>query len=122
MFSRIDHVALHVSDLGKSVDFYTNNFGFKQYFDYITKSGIRIVYLRLNDTVLELLDNGTRKIDDMHLALHATDFERAIEHMQQHNVPAHQAPHPTPARESGEENWLRATFIGPDNEVIEIRG
>ena len=32
MFRRIDHVALHVNDLQRSIDFYEKHFGFKKYF------------------------------------------------------------------------------------------
>src|ERR1043166_4114055 len=32
MYKRIDHVALHVADLERSVSFYEGNFGFKDYY------------------------------------------------------------------------------------------
>src|SRR3972149_7106272 len=39
MFRRIDHVALHVSDLERSVSFYENHFGFKKYFQHAATGG-----------------------------------------------------------------------------------
>jgi lactoylglutathione lyase len=54
MFKRIDHVALHVSDLGRSVKFYEQHFGFKHYFQHAAGGGLQIAYLKLGDTVLEL--------------------------------------------------------------------
>ena len=34
MFKRIDHVAIHVTDLDRSVAFYEEHFGFKKYFQH----------------------------------------------------------------------------------------
>jgi len=50
MFKRIDHVALHVSDLGRSVKFYEQHFGFKHYFQHAAGGGLQIAYLKLGDT------------------------------------------------------------------------
>ncbi|HAV24198.1 MAG TPA: hypothetical protein DCX46_12065 [Bacteroidetes bacterium] len=55
MIHRIDHTTITVSDLNRSVDFYTTHLGFK--FDHemwIPESSLRIVFLRLGDTILEL--------------------------------------------------------------------
>jgi catechol 2,3-dioxygenase-like lactoylglutathione lyase family enzyme len=54
MFKRIDHVALHVGDLDRSVSFYEHHFGFKNYFQHVVPGGPRIAYLKLRDIVLEL--------------------------------------------------------------------
>jgi lactoylglutathione lyase len=54
-FSRIDHVALEVADLQHSVDFYSKHFGFRHYFDQTTPAGLKIGYLKLGSTVLELV-------------------------------------------------------------------
>ena len=54
MFIRIDHVALHVSDIGRSIGFYERHFGFKKYFQHRATGGHQIAYLKLGDTVMEL--------------------------------------------------------------------
>lgn len=55
MLRRIDHTTITVRDLHRSVDFYTHLLGFQ--FDremWIPESKLKIVFLRLGDTVLEL--------------------------------------------------------------------
>ena len=54
MFKRIDHVAIHVKDLDRSVVFYEKYFGFKKYFQHAATGGLQIAYLKLGDTILEL--------------------------------------------------------------------
>ena len=53
-FKRIHHVALCVKDIDNSQSFYENHFGFETYFEHEQVSGIPVVCLRLDDTVLEL--------------------------------------------------------------------
>ena len=50
MYKRIDHVALHVADLERSVSFYERNFGFKDYYRQAVPDGPRIAYLKLGET------------------------------------------------------------------------
>ena len=53
-YKRIDHTALHVSDIQATKSFYEKHFAFETYFEHKTPNGISIAYLRLGDTVLEL--------------------------------------------------------------------
>ena len=122
MFSRIDHVALHVADIENSIEFYTTYFGFVVYSEHQLASGTKIVYLKLGDTVLELVSNGSRRNHDTHIALHAPNFNEAITFLDQQPLLACTPPHDSPARVPEEKGWRRATYLGPDNEVIEIRG
>ncbi len=54
IFERIDHLALYVADISKSVDFYISNFEFTKYYENTTPNGIKITYMMLGDTLLEL--------------------------------------------------------------------
>jgi lactoylglutathione lyase len=123
MFKRIDHVALHVADLDRSVDFYERNFGFKKYFQHIAGSGHQIAYLKLGDTVLELTHypEGSAMVG-FHFCLEAEDFNAAIADLQKRGVEMVRAPHDTAAREERENGWRRVVFRGPDGEQIELRG
>ena len=122
MFTRIDHVALHVGDLDRSIEFYETNFGFRTYFRHETPGGVAIVYLRLGDTILELaaVPDGTMR--GFHFCLETDDFEGAFDALSGGGVEVIQAPHETAARAPRESGWRRAVVGGPDGEQIEIRG
>jgi lactoylglutathione lyase len=122
MFKRIDHVALHVSDLSRSVAFYENHFGFKHYFQQTASGGLQIAYLRLGDTVLELTHHSEGEIRGFHFCLETDSFDDTVERLQKNGVRLVRAPHPTAAREPREEGWRRVVFAGPDGEQIELRG
>lgn len=119
-FSRIDHVALEVADLDHSTDFYKRRFGFRAYAHDTTPAGIEIAYLRLGDTVLELVGRKGEGMGGFHFCLVTVDFEGAVAALE--GLPCVTKPHPTAAREPKEEGWHRVVFAGPDGEHIEIRG
>jgi lactoylglutathione lyase len=122
MFRRIDHVALHVADLRRSIDFYENHFGFKKYFQHEATGGMQIAYLRLGDTVLELTHKSDGALAGFHFCLEAEDFNQALAALQESGVEMVRPPHDTPAREPREQGWRRVVFRGPDGEQIELRG
>ena len=122
MYKRIDHVALHVSDIETSKTFYETHFGFETYFEHTTPTGIRIAYLRLQDTVLELTGITDPPIHGFHFCLETDDLDTSVNALTTAGVEVAQAPHPTSAREAREEGWRRMVCKGPDGELIEIRG
>jgi len=122
MFQRIDHVAIHVSDLERSVAFYETHFGFKKYFQHAATGGLQIAYLKLGDTVLELTHKTDRAMLGFHFCLETDDFDAAVSQLQQDGVTLVRPPHDTAAREPRENGWRRVVFAGPDGEQIELRG
>jgi lactoylglutathione lyase len=122
MFKRIDHVALHVADLERSIHFYERHFGFKHYFQHAAASGAQIAYLRLGDGVLELTHHSDGAMRGFHFCLETADFEAAVARLQSEGVQLVRAPHGTAAREPRENGWRRVVFAGPDGEQIELRG
>ena len=122
-FLKIDHVALHVSDLARSVEFYEKNFGFRHYFQHAAGGGHQIAYLKLGDTVLELTHypNGSA-MAGFHFCLEVDQLEAAPAELQAAGVAMVRAPHDTAAREEREQGWRRVVFRGPDGEQIELRG
>jgi glyoxylase I family protein len=57
MIRRIDHTTITVSDIGRSVDFYTGLLGFTVDHEMVLpESHLHIVFLRLGDSMLELFD------------------------------------------------------------------
>ena len=125
MFKRIDHVALTVKDRIKSIHFYEHYLGFKQYYEHDVPMQIveKIVYLKLGDTVLELVNMPTAQIGQgFHFCLETDSFEEDYNRLVNAGIPVVTESHLAGAREPGEEKWQRALFSGPDGESIEIRG
>lgn len=121
MYKRIDHVAIHVENLDRSVSFYERHFGFKNYFQQVVSGGPRIAYLKLADTVLELTEHK-EAMSGFHFCLETDDFDGSVAKLQVDGVALVRAPHQTAAREPREQNWRRVVFRGPDGEQIELRG
>ena len=122
MYRRIDHLALHVSDIGRTIAFYEKHFGFEKYFEHQSSRGFAIAYLRLGDTVLELVDRDDGAMNGFHFCLETDDFDGAVARLTEDGVEVIQPPHDTPPRERREDGWRRVVFRGPDGENIELRG
>ena len=121
-YKRIDHFALHVSDINLSKLFYVKHFGFETYFEHETPNGISIAYLRLEDTVLELTGIEDHPINGFHFCIETDDFDQAVTNLMGAGIEVIQTPHKTAARHPREKDWRRAVFRGPDGEQIELRG
>lgn len=125
MFKRIDHVAFIVKDREKSIRFYEEHFGFKKYYEHDVPAPVieKIVYLKLGDTVLELIHMpSSDEIHGFHFCLESDNFEEDYARLKKAGIPVDTEPHPAGAREPREEGWRRVVFVGPDGEQIEFRG
>ena len=122
MFRRTDHVALHVADLRRSIDFYEKHFGFKKYFQHEATGGMQIAYLKLADTILELTHKSDGSVAGFHFCLETDNLDQAVAELQKNGVEMVRPPHDTPARVPREKGWRRVVFRGPDGEQIELRG
>jgi len=97
MFKRIDHLEIIPSDFDKSLAFYTGVLGFsvKQRLTVAKPPIEEIVYLKLGDTVLELLRVtepacATAEpwgIGYRMMALEVEDMDRAVEYLAEQGVP-----------------------------------
>jgi lactoylglutathione lyase len=125
MFKRIDHVAFIVKDRAKSIHFYEVHFGFKKYYenDVPVPTIEKIVYLKLGDTILELIHMPTGPTNQgFHFCLESDNFDVDCNRLKNAGIPVDTEPHPAGAREPREECWRRAVFVGPDGELVEFRG
>ena len=122
MFKRIDHIALDVADIDRSIEFYEKHFGCKKYYDHLTPKGLRIAYLRSGDTVLELAHRDAGGMNGLHFCFETDEFDIEVERLKKAGIPVLTEPHATAAREKREEGWRRVVFSGPDGEAIEFRG
>lgn len=122
MFTRIDHIALHVKDLSATINFYRDIFGFRVLFENIIPTGDKVTYMSLGDTILELNEIFEGEISGIHFCLHTNDFESDYNHLISKNIEIAQPVHFTNPRIPQEEGWRRAVFKCLNNEQIEIRG
>jgi lactoylglutathione lyase len=125
MFQRIDHVAFTVKNREKSIRFYEDFFGFRLYYEHDVPVPVieKIVYLKLGDTVLELIHMPEGpSIQGFHFCLESDNFEEDYQRLKNAGIPVDTEPHPAGAREPREEGWRRVVFLGPDGEQIEFRG
>ena len=122
LFKRIDHVAIHVADIDHSIDFYTNNFGCDKYFEHTAGPGFRIAYLKMGDTILELVNSPGEKMSGFHFCFETSDLDAAMEQLKASRIKCVTEPYETAARSPSEKGWRRAVFEGPDGEQIELRG
>lgn len=122
MFRSIDHVAVHCSDLRRSIRFYEDSFGFETLSRHERPEG-GIAYLRLGQTVLELTQKANEPMSGMHFAIETDDMDTALAHLAAHGVAILQPARSLNMRRPGEADTVRrAVFAGPDGEMIEVRG
>ena len=122
MFKRIDHIALDVADIDKSIAFYEKNFFCKLYYEHLSSGGFRIAYLRSGDTVLELVHRDAGGMNGFHFCFETDNFEGEVIRLKKAGIECLTEPHDTDAREKREKGWRRVVFKGPDGELIEFRG
>lgn len=125
MFKRIDHIALVVKDKEKSIHFYEKYFGFKKYYESESHSlaAKSITFLKLGDSAIELIDmseNPEKK--GFHFCLESDHFDEDYLYLKKEGIPVYIEPTFAGVREPREKGSKRAIFIGPDGELIEIRG
>jgi len=125
MFKRIDHVAFTVKDRAKSIHFYEEYLDFKKYYEHDVPAPTveKIVYLKLGDTILEMVHLNTDSTNqEFHFCLESDNFDEDYTRLIDAGVPVDTEPHIVEAREAKEEGWRRVVFVGPDGELIEFRG
>ena len=98
MIRRIDHTTITVSDLQRSVDFYTGLLGFVVDHEmWIPESRLKIVFLRVGDTILELVGvetctgSAVSEVNDVigykHICLRVDSVDEEYARLQAAGVP-----------------------------------
>lgn len=124
MITSIEHTTITVSDLNRSVDFYTRLLGFRVKREmWIPESQLRIVFLRLGETELELFGvpatRGTVHSDAndvvgyKHICLRVDDVDEEYERLVRAGVPFRIPP-------TDVQNVRIAFFKDPDGLDIEL--
>ncbi len=137
MITALNHTSFTVSDLEKSVDFYTNILGFQveRRFDVegeaisaivgFPNARLRIAFVHLGDYRLELiqydspegthLDTSTNNVGSAHIAFWTDDVDKTYEELKAKGVTFRAAP-----RRSMEGRPRVAYFTDPDGITLEI--
>jgi lactoylglutathione lyase len=125
MIQRLDHVAVSVNDLDRSIEFYSRHFGLEHYFtqERVASQLKAIAYLRSPQGVVELMHIPDHAMGaGFHFCFVTDDFDGEYRRLVGEGVPVKSPPHPTAARVPTEGGWLRTVFSGPDGEEVELRG
>jgi glyoxylase I family protein len=123
MFKRIDHVEITVSNLDRSIQFYTDVFGFKMK-ERLKPSAPEIeeiAFLTLGDTMLELLkminfapSPHVSLVGFRYMAIEVDDMDRAIEYLKKKGVEVSKGPVTLPTSK-------RAEIKDIDGLTVELR-
>ena len=122
MFKAIHHVAVHCSDLDRSVQFYTDCFGFIVSSRRDRPDGSGIAFVRLGGMALELTKRPNRKepMSGMHFAIEAEDMGAVVTHLEARQVEMTLPPTAPRSASTNPDARYRAVFAGPDGEHIEV--
>jgi glyoxylase I family protein len=96
MFKRIDHVEIIPQDIERTLNFYINVFGFKlKQRKKVEMPPMReVVFIELNDTVMELISVDNPKppsadewqVGYIRIALEVEDMDKAVEYLKSKGV------------------------------------
>jgi len=132
VFRRVDHVEIVPDDMERSIRFYTEVLGFSLWRrDHINRPPVRdVVYLKLGDTMLELLDitdpapaadrvsspqeNQPYRVGYRMMALEVDDMDKARSYLQERGYHFTWGP-----VEGGD--YIRSEIRDPDDLPIELR-
>ncbi len=117
-----DHGAFQVSDLERSIEFYTEKLGFRLLFrSEAEEYGERGAFLDWNGARLELLQSIRQEFHPKkpekpfcpHLCFEAEDMDEVIKMLEENDIPILDGPNEMP----GSERWIY--FTDPDQNVLE---
>jgi len=125
VIARLDHVAVSVRDLDRSIEFYSRHFGLEHYFTQPSPAPHlkAIAYLRSAQGVVELMHIPEHQMGGgFHFCFVTDDFNADYRRLVSEGLAVKSPPRPTAARVPSETGWLRCVFSGPDGEEVELRG
>lgn len=118
MITGITHLALNVSDMAKSVEFYCGVLGFKEAFEIADDNGNPwIKYIKVgSDQFIELFYNGTgyTKGSFAHLCFAVDDINAIAQAIKSAGAPLTSAP------SQGKDNNWQCWTVDPDGTPIEL--
>jgi glyoxylase I family protein len=123
VFRRIDHIELVTADEERAVRFYTDVLGFSVRSRHSVPGGLKLVYLELGGTTMELMTwtetTPAPRIEGEHLgyrmmALEVDDMQAALDALKARGVPCTWGPLVRPT-------YARAEIRDPDGNPIELR-
>lgn len=120
--SEIAHVAIMVSDVERTLDFYVNKLGFDEVMRLDRDGALWLVYLRVTDTqFIEVFHGGTgdrapafEAIGYNHLCLSVPDIERSVVELEKAGIPLYRE------KKLGLDGNWQCWIEDPDGHRIEI--
>lgn len=120
--SEIAHVAIMVSDVERTLDFYVKKLGFDEVMRLDRNGALWLVYLRVTDTqFIEVFHGGTgdrapafEAIGYNHLCLSVPDIERSVVELEQAGIPLYRE------KKFGLDGNWQCWIEDPDGHRIEI--
>ncbi|QCJ01121.1 VOC family protein [Agrobacterium larrymoorei] len=120
--SEIAHVAIMVSDVERTLDFYVNKLGFEEVMRLDRDGALWLVYLRVTDTqFIEIFHGGTgdrapafELIGYNHLCLSVPDIEKSVVELEQAGIPLYRA------KKLGLDGNWQCWIEDPDGHRIEV--
>lgn len=118
----IGHVALRVTDIERSLDFYVDRLGFEEMFRLAREGTLWIVYLRITDEqFIELFPGGegdrapeADRIGYNHICLEVDDLDAVIARLEERGVPL------TRPKKVAADGNAQAWIEDPDGHRIEL--
>ena len=124
-YLRIDHVTLMVSDLQRSVEFYTSKLGFEVRGETPPERGVKTVFLQCRDANFDLYgmvegkpsipEHKEHEVGLIHIALKVEDVDKTYDELVKRGVEFHIKPFYQPR--SGRKI---AFFKDPDGNILHI--
>ncbi len=119
---KYDHMAFQVSDIDRSIEFYTKKLGFRLRSKSVTQETEEIcAFLESGDAVIELLQDMSSPFKKQeikkpycpHFCIEIDDMKNGLESLKKNNIDIVKGP----LEKKGEETWVY--FADPDNNILE---
>jgi catechol 2,3-dioxygenase-like lactoylglutathione lyase family enzyme len=127
----LDHIVLNVSDIDRSLEFYTRVLGLKPERVEEFKSGaVGFPSVRINgDTIIDLfpadrggspaqVEKSAPNLNHFCMVIGADDFSRIVDYLKEHGVTVHKGPI---SRWGARGRATSVYFLDPDGNEIELR-
>jgi catechol 2,3-dioxygenase-like lactoylglutathione lyase family enzyme len=126
--SELDHIVLNVTDIDRSLQFYTAVLGLKpERVEEFRAGSVGFPSVRINEgTIIDLFpsagasagDKGARNLNHLCMVIGGDDFSGIVDYLKEHGVSVHRGPI---SRWGARGRATSVYFLDPDGNEIELR-